>query len=207
MRLSCRRRRAASSKSERRRWQKKPTPLARLPSFRLAREAYEPLLPLSRGGVSRGDSHAPAQRVTLRRRRPERAGKEERMSLFSLREERRKKNHSRGRRKEQGATTSARGRAPLSSRTLVPALFAGPRASYTTTYLPSDDDDRREHVPETRERLVPSRDVAQGRRSGLEAVDERQHRLHALGGHCGVGAFFPCLSFFLCLKDWGGGRG
>ena len=50
-------------------------------------------------------------------------------------------------------------------------------------YLPPDDDDRRQHVPQARQALVSPRDVAERRRGGLQAVDERQDRLHPFGRH------------------------
>lgn len=79
------------------------------------------------------------------------------------------------------------------------------------TYLPADDDDRREHVPETGERLVAPRDVPERRRRGLQAVDERQDRLHPFGRHfCSffsrfLKSFFS-LSLRRCGRERGGGK-
>ena len=169
---------------------KKPTPLT---AFRSRARRLQPLdAPFI--ALARPREHPRLSRARLfgKKRRAHHAGKGGERMLVFLREKKqtpfarpvRERKKGTARRQRRGNLPSP---PPLPPPPAGTANSKGERSwllSPQLPHLPADDDDRGQHVPQAGQGPVPARDVAERRRGGLQAVDERQHRLHPFGRHC-----------------------
>lgn len=138
---------------------------------------------LVRTGASRLSSSSSRARFFGRKRRRTR-GKGGRAHVSLFLERKKKKPFAQEKRRRRRRKEGRRRKRPL------PLLQSLRRQQHSFShvnpshpYLPADDDDRGQHVPQARQALVASGDVAERRRGGLQAVDERQDRLHPFGRH------------------------